>query len=1742
MALGSNIEYKSRALFQAALDEKSAQKLENRFIELSKKASEMSKEEFVKAFSSLGQEINKALTKLNIQPIDMEKLIKLPQAEAFSQLGTEFGTRFAEGFQGAVTGGSGIGESIKKQVQQLEAEQNKLLSLQKSLPKSLKRYEYLSGLSSVEKGDVRAFSLDDIKKLSPDGNADSLAQNFTDDYYNALNALEQLDAGTEQYYQTLLKVYEASSNVFRMQATIDKHPGLIKDKNILMDYGYETLQETVQNELLARDKDFYNFIEQESSLLDQIPAKLTEIEQRLNAVRQSNPEIVNQEDASAGLKTLDEIEAAYKRILNAHGKIGKQGTYIQNALDFDPTTSKQGIKALYDTYTKMPQDTPWEVQYQALLKYVKLYESYLNSSNATYRNKVTKEGNEFTKLYEQLKPMEANAENMLRNVLNMANKAPLIGMGDASDVEASQKVATESQKKAEAEAKARTESEHKAKADAEAVASAEKEKLAREASAKAAQQAAQVAEQERVAKEATAKASKDTNSSYVAGGILDNPMFSNMFGKAKNEAEEKQVANEGSAKAAQEELGATQKTTAELEKQQKLLLYRRVEGQADVSRLSGRSIDALYDKAGKPIIQGALEMGFGGFGDGLYTTTLGAAKDLLPGKGDFSFFEFDASGYNLLVNKTVEQAQALQSFLLSLQKLVGAGTLLDTSELTHIEDLSNDQLFEKAQQIFQNFSMSKQQFDAWIENAKKESEAIAKLFAKGQVPSNRHNFGTRFMQTLGYDGVLNQTGDLDIDGNYQGSVIYDPKDDMKQNARIFQNKAEFASYLKAEAQAHQENTVAINKETQAQESLNQKKTQQAQIEQSDNDGAEVAEENAKTEAIKQQNGALQENINLKTQANGQGVGGTRIGTITPTQTVPSGTISAEATELEAVRAKVLEVTNAINTKTQAFTNEEAEVKRVVTSEIASLDLLEQKVTAIKGTLEGLLSNLKTGSDNVGVGLSNITVTVNKNDNVDTKAISTYVADAPATENTLVAIKSVLDNINSKVQTGVSNRGVSSTTTSSDDNALVLYDDSTNTQRSSGGSSQIPTEQINTALTALLKYKTTLQEAHQLSGDLENGINSLYMELSQVSDRAGLSTWNEHFKQFKNASSILQTLIKDYQALGQAQARAAMETDPLRQMQHLDNAQIIQDRIDTKIVDVNVGDDRFEEARQRAYNLTTHELQQRQELADARRVETERTNAENAAIREQVQLVNQWIGLVDRMATLKTQIDSGAFDEMATARMMQQYENLRAQVDRIRPLIQTTDDVWNRVGNAYVDGRDTANTTMAANALPQLAKLYQQLGTAQANFEGKETNVTETAVKQIREKIEGQQRSLQLSQEELAILQQIASVAYRNQAEMLQSGTQDARIKEWGALTTRLESLNTQINSGEFNEAQVKAMKSEVALIERRIDELRPLIDMAEYNWNAMGSAVYKGREKGEDAILKQQVKNFKEQVKMSQKEAGLTRSGSVATKAENTLTNVMGIEGISESQIANLEQYQNKIVSLQSLIKQLRSQGSPVTDAQKQELVSQTVAVDNYTKEIQELVTNYERLSGPNSQSLNVTSTLGLGASAEDYKKELTNAVQSFHKGRASIKSFDAETNTLTYTLKTGKGEFTTYTASIRQTDDALRSVRGTTTKAMGVFESIGKKIKEYSYYFTGSMMIMRAISEVKKGISIVRDIDGALTELKKVTDETEESYDRFLDTAAKTAGKVGSTIKEIVSSTADWARLKYLGLLYGDI
>lgn len=78
-----------------------------------------------------------------------------------------------------------------------------------------------------------------------------------------------------------------------------------------------------------------------------------------------------------------------------------------------------------------------------------------------------------------------------------------------------------------------------------------------------------------------------------------------------------------------------------------------------------------------------------------------------------------------------------------------------------------------------------------------------------------------------------------------------------------------------------------------------------------------------------------------------------------------------------------------------------------------------------------------------------------------------------------------------------------------------------------------------------------------------------------------------------------------------------------------------------------------------------------------------------------------------------------------------------------------------------------------------------------------------------------------------------------------------------------------------------------------------------------------------------------------------------------------------------------------------------------------------------------------------------------------------------------------------------------------------------------------------GTWMILGGvIASVMRGVTgvydAVVDLDTAMTELKKVTNETDEAYNNFLSDAAEKAVQIGTSYSDFVTSTADFARLGY--------
>ena len=140
--------------------------------------------------------------------------------------------------------------------------------------------------------------------------------------------------------------------------------------------------------------------------------------------------------------------------------------------------------------------------------------------------------------------------------------------------------------------------------------------------------------------------------------------------------------------------------------------------------------------------------------------------------------------------------------------------------------------------------------------------------------------------------------------------------------------------------------------------------------------------------------------------------------------------------------------------------------------------------------------------------------------------------------------------------------------------------------------------------------------------------------------------------------------------------------------------------------------------------------------------------------------------------------------------------------------------------------------------------------------------------------------------------------------------------------------------------------------------------------------------------------------------------------------------------------------------------------------------------------------------------------------------------------SFKNNFTECTFAVENGDGTFTQMTASLNAARTAIVATAGDTKKVTGAFESFFNELKgkfrTISTYLISSFSIQEVWQQVRKGVQYVRDIDLALTELKKVTDATEESYKRFLQTASGTAGEIGSTLADFTEATANFARLGY--------
>ena len=203
------------------------------------------------------------------------------------------------------------------------------------------------------------------------------------------------------------------------------------------------------------------------------------------------------------------------------------------------------------------------------------------------------------------------------------------------------------------------------------------------------------------------------------------------------------------------------------------------------------------------------------------------------------------------------------------------------------------------------------------------------------------------------------------------------------------------------------------------------------------------------------------------------------------------------------------------------------------------------------------------------------------------------------------------------------------------------------------------------------------------------------------------------------------------------------------------------------------------------------------------------------------------------------------------------------------------------------------------------------------------------------------------------------------------------------------------------------------------------------------------------------------------------------------------------------------------------------------ELLNSQNAASNLNKYVKETDSTINRLSS--KQNVVGTFTPGnINAATEAIKRyiqTIDGIDQSTIKWNtngtrltATFKDIDGQLRNLIIQANVAEGQFSqTFGSPVKQA-----------TTLSKFLDELGVKFRNLSTYLLSFVGFYEVWGAIQQGVTYVRELDSALTEMKKVSDETTESLKAFQEESFDIADSVASTAKEIQNSTADWLRLDY--------
>lgn len=200
--------------------------------------------------------------------------------------------------------------------------------------------------------------------------------------------------------------------------------------------------------------------------------------------------------------------------------------------------------------------------------------------------------------------------------------------------------------------------------------------------------------------------------------------------------------------------------------------------------------------------------------------------------------------------------------------------------------------------------------------------------------------------------------------------------------------------------------------------------------------------------------------------------------------------------------------------------------------------------------------------------------------------------------------------------------------------------------------------------------------------------------------------------------------------------------------------------------------------------------------------------------------------------------------------------------------------------------------------------------------------------------------------------------------------------------------------------------------------------------------------------------------------------------------------------------------------------------------------IKNLTDVADQLEKKLVQVSQEGSEFLGVFRFAEGSRSLEGYKDVLNQAYNANINWTKSEEIAGQNAIKVTGNYRTQDNQLRTLVVSIDKTNGAMRQLSSTTstyTSFMDRFKNIFSNQMMSFWGFLGTRFSAQAlVTQLRQGLTVVRDFDSAMTELRKVSNDTEQAINSFGKEAHNIAAIVGSTGTAVVNAAADWSRLGY--------